>query len=364
MTKPVFRRQEKQLLSSIAHVIPQLGRDVDEITEVKPLLGRNISGQITFEGSHTVFIKRMTGLGAADRYIRSVSFHDAIDVSDAPAHTATPALLARDNDSHTVVYEFIDNGVSAGQLLRDDDIDSATLERVGRCVAGLHCLPVRDASVTDHSTPFFPPHGPNAISTQMYYGSTMGQLDMWRIIQSDSGLRAALDQLATTPTPKVPIHGDLRGDQILLAGETNWILDWEDFRLQDGARDVGALMGEVFYHRMRKSLASFAGGDEESVTDTEIIERGTAALAEATPGARAVWDAYRAVRADAAAPEFVARSVQYFGWQLFDRALAAGTYFGRLSALDRALAGIGREAILGGGDYAEALGMTEGRVAA
>jgi aminoglycoside phosphotransferase (APT) family kinase protein len=192
----------------------------------------------------------------------------------------------------------------------------------------------------------------------------MGQLDMWRIIQSDSDLRGALNQLAAVDIPRVPIHGDLRGDQILLADNTNWILDWEDFRLEDGARDVGALMGEVFYHRMRKSLASFAGGDEDRVTDGEIIERGTTALAEAMPGARTVWDAYRSVRPESSDKDFVGRSVQYFGWQLFDRALAAGTYFGRLSALDRALAGIGREAILGGGDYAEALGMTEEQVAA
>lgn len=363
MTKSPLRQQERQLVDSVSHIFPKLERKESDVDEVQPLLGRNISGRITFSDNHAVFIKKMTGLGAAERYFRSVSFHDSLDLSDPSRDTSTPALLARDDTSHTVVYEYITGGESAGKMIRDDEMDAGTLSRIGRCVAGLHNLPVRHANATDQTKPFFPPHGPNAISMQMYYGSTMGQLDMWRIIQSDSELREALNILAKVETPRVPIHGDLRGDQILLTENANWILDWEDFRLEDGARDVGALMGEVFYHRVRKGLASFAGGDEGSVTDGEIIERGTTALSEAMPAARTVWEAYRAER-DVVTGDFVARGVQYFGWQLFDRALAAGTYFGRLSALDRALAGIGREAVLGGGDYAEVLGLTEGHYAA
>lgn len=363
MTKSPLRQQEKQLLDSVSHIFPELGRDEADVEDVQPLLGRNISGRVTFEGGQVVFIKKMTGLGAAERYFRSVSFHDSLDLSAPSPDTSTPALLARDDSTRTVVYEYIEDGESAGKLIRDDEMDEMTLIRIGRCVAGLHNLPVRQANSTDHTKPFFPPHGPNAISMQMYYGSTMGQLDMWRIIQSDSQLRDALNVLASIDIPRVPIHGDLRGDQILLTETANWILDWEDFRLEDGARDVGALMGEVFYHRVRKSLATFAGGTEDSVTDGEIIERGTTALSEALPAARTVWEAYRSERTSVT-DDFVARGVQYFGWQLFDRALAAGTYFGRLSALDRALAGIGREAILGGGDYAEVLGLTEGQLAA
>lgn len=355
-------RQAQQLLDTVGAVLPRLGRDVDEVEEAHPHLGRNISGRLTFADGEQVFVKRISGLGAAERYARSVSFHDAVDHPTLP-DTSTPRLLARDEEALILAFEVVEGEKGIGAQIRDDELDDAGLVRLGRCVAGLHSLPVRDATVTDTSHPFFPPHGPNAITAQMYYGSTMGQLEMWRLIQGDQSLREACDELVHADAPKVPVHGDFRGDQVLFAGDTMWILDWEDFRLEDGARDVGALMGDVFYHRMRTFMGSFAGGLPAAIDERAIVARGAEALEAAAPRARMVWDAYRTARGDLD-PGFVHRSIQFFGWHLFDRGLAAGTYYGRLSAVDRALAGIGREAILGGEAYAGALGMAIEELAA
>lgn len=347
----------KKLMDSVYPIFAAIDLNPEDVTDVAPLLGRNKNGRIRFADASEIFVKQINGMSGPERFARSVSFHQAIEHPES-VDTSTPRLLAGHEESLTLAFECIDGDAGLGGRVRDGEVSDDELSRLGRCLAGLHDLDVLDAEKTDRTLPNFPPHGPNTVSMDVYHASTIGQLEVWRMFQNDEELRRASQALVLTDAPKVPIHGDFRGDQVLIADGRMWILDWEDFRLGDGARDVGALIGDVFYHRIHKAFASFAGGTPGTVDERTVVDRGVGALEFAAPRVRTVADAYRGAR-PVLDDGFFDRAIRYFGWQLFDRALAAASYFGRLSPIDRALAGIGREAMLSGGAYAVSLGLVE-----
>ncbi|CAD5990923.1 phosphotransferase [Agreia sp. COWG] len=354
------RNQSRRVYDQTKPILEQIGKAEADIVDVKPLLGRNVSGIYTFDDGLEIFVKRITGLGAEGRHFRSVSFENAVSRSDDSTGMRAPKLIASMPTHNLLAYSYVSNGAGFGKSIRDDEATDGEFARVGRGLAALHRLAVTAPELTDATAPFLPPSGPNALSVNMYFGQTMGQLEMWRYIQRDDVLRKALDVLVEPgePASRVPVHGDLRGDQILLTSNECWIIDWEEFRLGDAARDIGAMLGEIFYHRMRSSITSLAVASD-SVTDRDVIEHGSRAIDEVVPKTRLLWESYlHAADAGSATDDFVERCIGFFGWQLFDRALASGTFFGRISALDRALAGIGREAIVGGAAYGTTLGLS------
>ena len=356
----------RRLVDSAAGLLRILDRDPQTVVEASTILGRNLNGVLTFDDGERIFVKQIGGLGAPRRHARSVSFHTAVCSEEAGSDLRTPALRADEAETCTLAYEYIDAASTFAESIRELEANDADVRQAGRSVAALHSLTITDAARLDDSRPMFPPNGPNAMSRDTFYGSTMGQLDMWRYIQRDAPLLVSLNALvrASEQCRRAPAHGDLRADQLFLTDDEAWMFDWEEFRLGDPARDVGAMLGEVFYHRLRRTIvdASLAG---EDLDDATVIRFGGDAIDQSRPLANTLWSGYmERVDPDVVDDTFVDRAVGYFGWQLFDRSLASGTYFGRVSALDRALAGIGREAIVGAERYGAVLGLTQEEAAA
>lgn len=334
-------------------LLTKMGHEGPAITKVTPLPGRNLNARIDVATGESLFVKVVRGLGSADRYRRSLSFYDSVDL--AAGGLRTPALLDVETSTQATAHEFLPEGASFGETIRENRATSEQLAHAARTIAALHDMPLRAIETVERSLPALPPWGPNAMTLDLYDGSTIGQLEMWRIIQEDERLRVALDELvrAVPEAERVPTHGDLRADQLFMTDDGCWMLDWEEFRLGDAARDVGGMVGELFYHRMRHLLQDIDG----DVTDAAILARGAELIDLVVPDIRTFWAAYLNARIQKQDAAFADRAVGFVGWQLFDRALASATYYGRISSLDRALAGIGREAVCGGGAYAAVLGM-------
>ena len=216
------------LLDRVEPILRTLGRQRDEVVDAKVLLGRNLNGEVEFADGGRAFVKQLTGLGADGRLRRSVSFHETVAVP-ASADFRAPELLASDDGSLTLAYEFIPEGSAFGPAVRERTASDDELERAGRCLGALHSLPIVDPSRADDTLPMLPPFGPNTLTTEIYYGSTMGQLDVWRYIQRDQPLRERLSRMVLDfdRAEGVPVHGDLRADQIFMTVEQCWMLDWE-----------------------------------------------------------------------------------------------------------------------------------------
>lgn len=351
----------RRVLELVRPLLGELDREPGDVVAVEPHLGRNVSGTLTFDNDEKIFVKVIKGMGAGQRFSRSVSFAGAVDKDGLGATGSllrTPRLLAHHDDSLSTAHEHLAHGSDFGERFRGGEASDDDLLRVGRALGTLHALPLRNPGDIDSSLPNLPPHGINAISQEVHAGSTMGQLEVWRILQNDQSLRDSLGRLVDgAPREKrTAVHGDMRADQVFL-GDACWILDWEEFRLGDPARDLGSMLGEVFYHQIRHILDDLPTAAAD-IRDEDVVARGVALLNDVIPQLRTLWLGYGSVRQEAIGnADFAQRCVGYFGWQLFDRALASGTYYGRLSALDRAIAGIGREALHGGSSYAPMLGL-------
>ena len=201
----------------------------------------------------------------------------------------------------------------------------------------------------------------NGISFHTYLASSVAELEAWRLIQSDPALRDGLVNLKEMEKHAVPcpVHTDFRLDQLLVRNDQVYVIDWEEFRLGDPARDVGSYIGDWLF---RATLDVARAGERETrfivePTHSEVIERGVQSMARLKPLVSSFWRTY--TRAVAVDREFRRRTAAYAGWHLFDRLIASAWQSPRLSGIARAGAGIGRNLLLDPDRYAAAAGIAE-----
>lgn len=349
-------RDALRIVRACARALSSLGVTTESITGVESALGRNVSGVITHAGGK-VFVKAIQGADGPQRFRRSLSFFD--NEIEPPAPFRTPALLSSDESTLSAAYGCLPEATEFAVDVRENRATEHQLARAGRTAAALHSTPLVEHSTISRDVPHLPPHGPNAISLALLEESTFGELELWRILQSDEPLRTALNALVCGEHEVRHIHGDLRADQLVLDEDACWLLDWEEFRIGDPARDLGSLAGEVLYHRLRTLLTEARTHVGDTLTDTGILQTGERLIAEARPYVTALWTSYRDTVVGLEDNGLADRTAAYMGWFLFDRALASATYTGRLNAFDRALAGIGRGLVLEPATYRDSVGITD-----
>lgn len=338
--------------NSVSRSLVGFGYEISADTEFRGKMGRNISGTVHF-GDKNLFVKNIRGMEGRGRFDRSRAFETCGIAPMTPFNT--PALLHSDRDSLTLVYEFIDDTDTLGVSFASGDLVSERIRDLAVTLAVLHSSYPSDPEQAQWPPPLLPPWGRNAVHIELLEGATSGYLDVWRLIQSDNELRVALHQLVASTFNPRPVHGDLRVDQFLAAGPKIWIIDWEEFRLGDPARDIGSICGELLYSRMRR-LTERGENHAAPLTEADILRNGAELIDLAKQDISAFWGFYKAIF-DTADQHLATRSANYIGWQLFDRALAAGSYLGRISAFDRAIAGIGRNLIMNGAAFSSVVGL-------
>lgn len=297
-------------------------------------LGRTTSGQ-------EVFVKQITGTDESVR-TRVAAVAAAHRVLAASDEVRAPELLAVDEDSGVVVFRRLD-ATDGGSLLRDDELTDAHADRIGQIVAATHRAPVPpDVALSTTPSPLPPMASFTALPVAALGQLSAAELETWSLLQRDRELVAALTELRREEqaVSTVPIHGDLRLDQFLVSGDQLWLCDWEEFRLGDPARDLGALIGELLNHAFSALTETEDGG---SIDHASIMRRGTQRLEEMVPTVRRTVDAYQ--MAAAARSDDVLRAFRFAGWHLIDRLLAAAHEKARLHPLSRAVAGIGRSIV-------------------
>lgn len=334
-------------------VLEKMGIAAD--CEISPQLGRNLSAIIRPTDGEPLFVKIIGGLEAEERFDRSVSFFNSAD--DVPVGVHTPRLLESDRANCAVVYQVIDDATKMSNVVTDDDVSLSTWESIGAELAALHSWVPQRLKDIDTAQPSLPPPADTAFSLDFYESASAGQLELFLILQSDEVLRQAITDLLSRPFTAMPIHGDLRTDQILKQDETLWIIDWEDFRLGDPARDLGSLIGEIFFHHMRPLLKRANGKD--GVTPQTMQTVGIELIENAKPTISAIWNGYQhnCGLDDAELTALLDRVLGFVGWQMFDRSLSIGGFLGQISGFEKALVGMGRQMLIHRGGYATALGM-------
>jgi aminoglycoside phosphotransferase (APT) family kinase protein len=198
-----------------------------------------------------------------------------------------------------------------------------------------------------------------ALSAEGYANCSGGEVEAWAMLQHDKVLVQALERLhvLSASAPRVASHSDIRLDQFLICGDDIFVIDWEEFRYDDPARDLGTLVGELLHtaaHRMFSEL-DLEPGLAPGAAHEAIIAFGQQQVARVQEHVQAVWNGYRsAARTD---PGLATRATAYAGWHFFDRLLARALHGAKLSAAERGMAGIGRNALVTPERFAAPIGL-------
>lgn len=332
---------------------------------ISGLRGRNDNFVVTAVSGRQYFVKVVKGSPAAveARLNRALAFETLI------AHHPTAALGSVpfhgcDRDQHLMVFDHIADSETSSDRLIDDRLSTADARAMGRALAALHMIP---ADAPDGPTDL-PPAAPEPMAANPFYALTVdafaqcsgAEAEAWAMLQHDQLLVDAIAALrdSSQDAPAVPTHGDIRLDQFLLAADQMYCIDWEEFRFGDAARDVGALVGEFLHDATRRMFAhidvasDLAPGEKHSA----LVAGGEGHLATARELIEQVWSAYQeSAQVDAA---FARRATAYAGWHFFDRLIAGAMFGAKLSAAERGMAGVGRNALIDPERFAPVIGLS------
>ncbi|MFJ2033282.1 class V lanthionine synthetase subunit LxmK [Streptosporangium sp. NPDC087985] len=358
-------KKEKLQASSLSEVpevnilLERLGLGTLDAGTVDAFPGRNNNWAGHTTSGERVFVKRLDG----DRDDSLTRFRRVLDLQSLISHHSRdtlrcPPLLGVDEESRLLVFEWLENGRAGNDLATKGEFDADLAYRAGQSVGALHQLP---AAIDGSPHPLPPVWALHAIPLTMFSAARVAELHYWTLLQKDRPLIAALETLREREQSQIelkPCHGDLRLDQFLLDADQLYMLDWEESRIADPARDVGAFAGEWLYHAIRKinsDVDKFHGPDTTLSHDL-IVERGSVEIAQVRPLISAFWQGYRdsSVPIDSGLAE---RATSFAGWHLLDRLLATAGMQTRLRPVDLAAAGIGRTALLAPARFTATMGL-------
>ncbi|MGK4582160.1 class V lanthionine synthetase subunit LxmK [Kitasatospora sp. HPMI-4] len=314
-------------------------------------VGRNDVWTGRTAGGRKVFVKRLNGTeeDVRARMRRLLSF-ELFAAGIDPLLLRRPAFLGSDESAGLVAFDCLEDIRSGAELMVDESFDDKLARQVGQLVGNLHGARVPDAGEMDRSLPQYPPvHLLHGLPSAAFDNCSYGELEVWRLLQADAPLIKGLERLREreSAAPKVPSHCDLRVDQLLVSGSDLYLTDWEEFRLADPARDVGAFAGEWLYRSVLDIVTT--RGDSAFVdfelTHEAVLQRGVEKMNRLLPRVEHFWRGYRAARGDHD-DELAVRATAFAGWHLLDRLIAGASRTARLTGIERAAAGIGRAALL------------------
>ncbi|MEU9719505.1 class V lanthionine synthetase subunit LxmK [Streptomyces sp. NPDC047976] len=336
---------------------------------------RNAAGRTTT--GRAVFVKQLDARqpDAARRFRRQLAYEEA--AAARPGTPASPECLGWDADELLVVFEWLEGARSGSDLASGEEFDDGLARTAGEMIGALHslppdALPARETGTgTEEPDPILLPPLKffEALPLAYHTQASGASLEAWGMLQRDTELAGALRRLRAeeAAAPAAFVHGDLRLDQFLLHGGRLRLCDWEEFRRADPARDVGAFVGE-WLHRAVLDIPSKdaeLSGPSPQLSHADIVMRGVAELNRLRTRNVAFWEGYRAATASAPAasaaavadPRLPVRATAFAGWHLIDRMFASAEQRPRLTALDRAAAGIGRSAVLHPEKFTTVLGL-------
>ncbi|MFG1704115.1 class V lanthionine synthetase subunit LxmK [Nonomuraea sp. M3C6] len=338
----------------------------DRETLVAPI-GRNEVWAGRTGSGRKVFVKRLIGGDDATPRLRRILTFERFKAARPllADQVRTPGFLGADEDAGLVAFDFMDEARNGAEAMIEESFGDELARQVGEAIGHLHNAgPQAGEGLDDGPFPLPDLRLLRGLPLEMWQHLSYGELESWSILHGDSELMRGILALCEgeSRAPKVPVHGDFRVDQLLLPEDGGFqITDWEDFRLGDPARDVGAFAGEWLFRSILDIVS--ARGDEvvfeaAEFTHEMVLQRGAEKIERLRPRIHGFWQGYRAVRTRLD-DEFAVRATAFAGWHMMDRLLASGARSGKLSGIQRAAAGIGRTALLRPARFTIALGLED-----
>lgn len=343
----------------VSRLLAKLGLGELLPNEISAHPGRNENWSGPTAGGEDVFIKRLAAHQGAERMARMLTFEEAMAEADL-CHVRSPRCLGWDETDRVIVFATVSHASTGTELAADQAFDTDLMRRAGRLLAELHDLPEESLPTRmDTAQPSLPPRHIGPLPLERFSKCSGGELQVWSLLQRDQELKGALQRLLehSDQSRHRPSHCDLRLDQFLFDGSTLYLNDWEEFRRSDPARDLGGFVGDWLF----KTLLGINEDDESDEAGQEldhelIMRRGTVALDELRPEIAAFWQAYVQARTETEG-DLGARAAAFAGWHLIDRMFAGAQESMKLSAIQKAAAGIGRTLLMNPSGHSKTIGI-------
>ncbi|WP_416458069.1 phosphotransferase [Streptococcus thermophilus] len=187
-----------------------------------------------------------------------------------------------------------------------------------------------------------------ALTPEEYADASGAELECLSLLQNDSKLIQTLNSYMPQDKYKVMIHGDIRLDQFLcsLTNEV-WIIDFEEYSFGDALKDLGGIIGSVLFDVYIKIFCDTwelnDEGDNEQVINDYLLKREKALLREVSPLLEHFLQEYQSECGQNIDIELLSVNLGAF---LLERVLSRAKLSFRLSEVDKAILGIGREFII------------------
>ncbi|WP_336805475.1 phosphotransferase [Bacillus subtilis] len=249
-----------------------------------------------------------------------------------------------DSKDFSLQYEWIENATSLQSLLSEavDNMDEL-VNKAAVMLAKIHSLPDEKNGSKIHKQNWYRPVF--ALEIEEYANCTGAELELFSLLQHDNELLSALFNHYNDKENIMGMsHGDIRLDQFLYDGEKVWIIDFEEFHYGDILRDLAGLIGSIFFEVLLKTFSSsIQDSSEPKEIDKDFVERGTTYLDNYESIMHSAFKAYQDTVSYKVDKK---RLVTNIGWFVIERIMSRAKFSFRLSAMDKAILGVGRQAIL------------------
>ncbi|MEU8776219.1 class V lanthionine synthetase subunit LxmK [Streptomyces sp. NPDC048606] len=349
-----FRPTELDTVPEVAELLDRLGLGGFVPDGLTSFGGRNDNWAGTTTSGEEVFVKTVSRGpdGDSPELDRTLAYEALAGRLPADSPLRSPVHLGAHRPAALNAYRLLSGSRSGSEIALDGGFDEDMCREAGRAVATLHALDPDGADIDTGEAPLPPLGWLEAFPWSALHDRSMAQIAAWKLVQDDVEVVDALRGLRAREesAPRTPAHCDLRFDQFLLHEGNLYLCDWEEFRIADPARDVGAFIGEWLFQSTYSVFAPTGdpGADAPvlgfDLTHEEIVERGSASLRRHVPRIAAFWEGYVECRTPDA--ELAERAVGFAGWHMYDRLIATAQAHAILNPVARAAAGIGRVLLL------------------
>lgn len=260
----------------------------------------------------------------------------------------SPVIESKDDDSYTVVYKWLEGSENLQDKVSNTSIESVASDiyKATELLKKINSLNIQDFEMKkkprkEKISPLI------ALTEGKYINSTGGELELFALLQHDNFLKGHIfDNNKSNSNQKNEgiRHGDMRLDQFIVTPDNKvWIVDFEEFGYGNKLADVAGILGSILFDVLYKTFSSI---DMEIIDENEVnrqfMNNGERNLNNVKPVMEKVYRIYTDEFITSDAKE-IARLI---GWFLIERIMSRAQFTFRLSDVDKAIAGVGRQAVL------------------
>lgn len=264
------------------------------------------------------------------------------DIRTDTIRLKSPKLIDHDEDSLSLKYQWIEHATSLEEELEQPSPNFK--HKIAKAVDMLATLHLSDINDVDIDSEDQLPQRESllyALNKYEYAGCTGAELELFSLLQQDSELVETIMQQSHDNDVCI-CHGDIRLDQFIFTDEDIWIIDFEELRKGDPSRDLAGLIGSIYFDCLLKTFTETTQetSDAKEIED-QFMERGLNYIEQMRPLIQLAYQTY--VSKKMINNIHLARNI---GWFLVERIMSRAKFSFRLTAIDKAILGIGREVIM------------------